>query len=52
MNLTSMNDHEYKFKLFIKASHLLALILVQSFASNIEDNFWTSAFAGALLNVP
>ena len=28
-----------KFKLFIKACHLLALTLVQSFASNIEDNF-------------
>ena len=30
------------FKLFIKACHLLALILVQSFAFNIKDNFWTS----------
>ena len=35
--------NKYKFKLFIKAGHLLALILVQSCASYIEDNFWTSA---------
>ena len=34
-----------KFKLFIKACHLLALILVQSFASNIEENFWTSTIS-------
>ena len=27
---------------FIKACHLLALVLVQSFASGIEDSFWTS----------
>ena len=31
-----------KFKLFIKACHFLALILVQSCASDVEDTFWTS----------
>ena len=36
------NNCKYKFKFFIKACHLLSLILVQSCASNIEDNFWTA----------
>ena len=39
---STIKDYREKFKLFIKACHLLALISVQSFASNIEDNFWTS----------
>ena len=38
--LTTMKEN--KFKCFIKPCHLLALLLVQSFASNIEDNFWTA----------
>ena len=36
-----LKHYTSKCKLCIKACNLLALILVQSFASNIEDNFWT-----------
>ena len=38
MNINTWIINDNKFKLFIKACHLLALILVRSFASN----FWTS----------
>ena len=42
MPLFFLRNIQHKFKFFIKACHPLVLILVQSFASNIADNFWTS----------
>ena len=38
VKFTIVGPHKLNF--FIKACHLLALILVKSFASNIKDNFW------------